>query len=216
MFFQAATALILNSWEDSEKYWLLTATLTNLVSIVLLYFLFKREGVNYLSIFKINRQAVKKDIMIFILITLISLPLIYFPGYFLSVIIWNDPAVPSDLMFRPVENWLIYLLLLAFPVTIAFAELATYFAYIMPGLRSRLRSKWLVILLPVIFLSIQHCTLPFIPDMNFILYRGLVFLPFAVLIGISIYYRPSLFPYFAVLHGILDFGTALMFIVEPG
>jgi hypothetical protein len=216
LFFQALTALIFNSWEDSEKYWLLTATLTNLVSIAFLYFLFKREGVNYLSIFKINRQNFKSDIMIFILITLISLPLIFVPGYFLSVLIWNDPAVPADLMFRPVEPWLTYFLLLAFPVTIAFAELATYFAYIMPGLRNRFRSKWPVILLPVIFLSIQHCTLPFIPDLNFILYRGFVFLPFATLIGISIYYRPSLFPYFAILHGLLDFGTALMFLVEQG
>lgn len=60
----------------------------------------------------------------------------------------------------------------------------------------------------------QHCTLPLIPDINFIIYRGLAFLPFAAIIGISIYYRPSLFAYFAVLHGVMDFGTVLMFLVE--
>ena len=55
---------------------------------------------------------------------------------------------------------------------------------------------------------------PFIPDLNFIMYRVLVFLPFAILIGVSIYYRPSLFIYFAILHGIMDFGTAFMFLLE--
>lgn len=77
-----------------------------------------------------------------------------------------------------------------------------------------MKTKWLAILLPILLLSVQHCTLPFIPDMSFILYRALVFLPFAALIGISINYRPSLFPYFAVLHGIMDFGTSYMFLLE--
>jgi hypothetical protein len=82
----------------------------------------------------------------------------------------------------------------------------------MPRLEKQLNIKWISILLPVIFLSIQHCTLPFIPDLEFIIYRGLVFLPFALLLGISIRFRPTLFPYFAVLHGIMDFGTAIMFL----
>jgi len=40
----------------------------------------------------------------------------------------------------------------------------------------------------------------------------LVFLPFALLLGVSIRYRPTLFPYFAILHGVMDFGTAILFL----
>ena len=80
----------------------------------------------------------------------------------------------------------------------------------MPRLNRRIKQKWMVVLLPVLFLAIQHCTLPFIPDINFVLYRGLVFLPFAGLIGITLYFRPTLFPYFAILHGLLDFGTVMV------
>jgi membrane protease YdiL (CAAX protease family) len=115
-------------------------------------------------------------------------------------------------MFQPLDQWLAYILLFAFPITIAFAELATYFGYIMPRLEKKLNNKWMSLLLPVLFLSMQHCTLPFIPDINFIIYRGLVFLPFALLLGISIRLRPTLFPFFAILHGMMDFGTAMMFI----
>ncbi|MEA4982251.1 MAG: hypothetical protein VB066_05990 [Paludibacter sp.] len=214
MVFQSLIALIVNSWEISEKYWLLSATLTNIVSIALLFTLFKREGKKYFNIYSFNRERIKKDILIFVGLALVSGPVVFIPGYFLSITIWGNPNVPTDMMFSSIEKWLVYPLLIAFPVTIAFAELATYFVYVMSKLKEQLKIKWLAVLLPVIFLSIQHCTLPFIPDLNFIMYRGLVFLPFAILIGVSIYHRPSLFIYFAILHGVMDFGTALMFLLE--
>jgi hypothetical protein len=37
LIFQALIALLASSWETSEHYWLLTATLTNIVSIILLH-----------------------------------------------------------------------------------------------------------------------------------------------------------------------------------
>ncbi|MEZ5072353.1 MAG: hypothetical protein R2751_15670 [Bacteroidales bacterium] len=138
------------------------------------------------------------------------------PGYALSAWLWTDPDVPTGLMFGPVESWVAYGMLVAFPVTIAFAELATYFGTILPRLKDQLRRKWLAVALPVLFLSLQHCTLPFVPDPAFVLYRALAFLPFATLIGIALWYRPSLFPYFAILHGLMDFGTALLFVPEVG
>ena len=214
LLFQVVIALITGSWAESERYWLLSATFTNIVSITLLFFLFRREGQNYLGIFRIKRPGFRKDILVFSGIALISGPLVFAPGYFLSLLLWNDPKIPAEMLFGPVETWLVYVLLIAFPVTIFFAELSTYFVYVMPRLRSRMKSKWLAILIPVLFLSVQHCTLPFIPNIDFIVYRMLVFLPFALLIGISIHYRPTLFPYFAVLHGIMDFGAAFMFLLE--
>jgi len=212
--FQALIALLFNSWKTSEKYWLLTATLTNIVSIALLFILFRRDGNNYFNIFSFHKANIKKDIFIFLGLALLSGPIVFVPGYFLSKLLWGDPNVPTEIMFAPIQSWLVYILLIPFPITIAFAELATYFGYIMPKLKKQLKNKWLAVFLPVLFLSIQHCTLPFIPDMNFIIYRALVFFPFAAMIGISIYYRPSLFIYFAILHGIMDLGTVLMFLIE--
>ena len=214
MAFQTTIAIIANSWKASETYWLLTATLTNIISIAFLILLFRKEGGKFLHLFRFSRVHLKKDLLIFLGIIIISVPIVFAPGYFLSLLIWNDVNVPTEMMFGPIENWLVYVLLIAFPVTIVFAELATYFGFIMPKLKKQVKTKWLAIILPVLFLSIQHCTLPFIPDLNFIVYRALVFLPFATLIGVSLYYRPSLFIYFAIFHGILDFGTAIMFLMK--
>ena len=212
LFFQATLALLFNSWETSQKYWLLTATLTNIVSIISLYFLMKREGSSYRKLFRFSRITFRKDLLIFIGLALLMGPVAFFPNNYLSIWIWGNVEIPFKMMFQPIESWLLYALLLAFPVTISLAELATYLGYIMPELENQLMSKWIAVLLPVLFLSIQHCTLPFIPDAKFILYRGLVFLPFALMLGVSVKFRPTLFPYFAILHGVMDFGTALMFL----
>ncbi len=214
LLFQGLTALVLSSWMRSEGYWLLTATLTNLISIALLFYLFRSEGRSYLSLFRFDRLTYRKDVRVFIMLALLTGPVAFVPNYLLSKWLWSDPAIPYEMMFRPMEGWLAIIMLVAFPVTIALAELATYFGYIMPRLMAGLRSKWLAVALPVLFLSMQHITLPFIPDLKFILYRGLVFLPFAALIGIALYKRPTLFPYFAILHGVMDLGTAVMFVVK--
>jgi len=211
--FQALIALLLSSWTGSEGYWLLTATLTNVVSIALLYMLFRRENMSYAGLFRFSRTTLKKDIFIFIGLTLLCGPVVFGPNYLLSNWLWSDPDIPFEMMFRPAERWLMIILAVTFPVTIALAELAMYFGYIMPRLRSSFRRGLPALLLPVLFLSLQHITLPFIPDLTFILYRAVVFLPFALLIGIALYYRPSLFPYFAILHGLMDLGTAVMFLV---
>lgn len=135
LVFQTSIALIVNSWETSEKYWLLTATLTNIVSIVLLFILFELDGNKYFRIFTFNRASIKKDIIVFSGLAIVSLPVVLIPGYYLSITIWGDPNVPTEMMFGPIEKWLVYILLIAFPLTIAFAELATYFVYIMPKLK---------------------------------------------------------------------------------
>lgn len=203
-------ALIIGSWAESVKYWILSATLTNLVSITLLILIFRSEGRRFMEIFYFNKKEWKKDTLTFICLSLLILPVIILPNYLLTTMLWNDPQAPVAIMFQPLSGYLTGLLLFAFPVTIFFAELATYFGYIMPRLRKQLKHKPLVVLLPVLFLSIQHCTLPLLFDTNFMVYRGVMFLPFALLIGIVLFKRPRLLPYFAALHGLLDLGTVMM------
>ncbi|MBK7427933.1 MAG: hypothetical protein IPI60_13355 [Saprospiraceae bacterium] len=211
-FFQGLIALILFSWFESQKYWILVATITNICSILILRTLLKNKGINLLSIFKFDSTTLKKDLFIFLLLASISIPLVLLPSYYLNIWIYGGSSHYSDIMFQPISKVLVYLLLIAFPLSIAFAELATYFGYLMPLLKTRLKSKTLIVLIPAFFLSIQHCTLPLIFELDFIVFRALVFLPFAVLLGISIFKRPSLFPYFVVFHGLLDAMTVAMLV----
>ncbi len=210
LIFQIFIALFQNSFEQSAKYWILSASMTNILSITALIYVFKFDGLRFFDLFSFDKTSLKKDILLFLGIALVCGPIVFLPNYYLSIWLWGDSSIPYNMMFKPIPLPMVYVLLILFPITIALAELATYFGYIMPVLKEHLKRKWLAVLIPVLFLSAQHCTLPYIPDIKFILYRLLMYLPFACLIGIILYKRPRLFPYFAIMHGLLDFGTVLV------
>jgi len=207
---QLCFALLLGSFKHSANYWIATATITNFISIAALVYLFKIQGMRFRDLFRFDQVALKKDILIFFSITLFCIPIVFLPNYYLSIWFWGNEEIPYNMMFKPMPLYLVYSFFVLFPITTALGELSTYFGYIMPGLKEYFQRKWLTITLPVFFLAVQHCTLPFIPDIKFIMYRALMYFPFACVIGISLYKRPGLFPYFAILHGMLDFATVMV------
>ncbi len=74
------------------------------------------------------------------------------------------------------------------------------------------KSPWLAFLVASVFLSLQHIFLPFIADWNYILWRGLMYLPFALYAGLMVKLRPSLLPYFAIVHALIDVSVLTVYL----
>jgi hypothetical protein len=198
-FFQAFIAIFLTSWEGSVKYWVLSATLTNIVSIVLLIALFRQENLSYLSMFRFQKANLKVDLIWFIILLLISVPVAIIPSLALSTLLWGNTEYYHQVLFQPLKHQLVYFLLFAYPVTTGLAEIPTYFGYVIPRLKKHIKSQWLIIALPVLAFSIQHCTLPLVLETKFIFFRGFMYLLFALVYGIALYKRPSLLPWLVIL-----------------
>ena len=113
-------------------------------------------------------------------------------------------------LVRSLPLWAAYASLVLFPLTQGMAELASYFAYSMPRLESRGMRPWLAITLPALALSLQHIAVPLLFDARFLLWRGLMFLPFAFFVGIVLHWRPRLLPYMAIVHVLMDLSFAAM------
>jgi hypothetical protein len=99
-----------------------------------------------------------------------------------------------------------------FPLTIGFAELPTYFGYVMPRLASQLKNGWLAWLIASLALAAQHMFLPLILDGGFILWRLLMYLPFALFGGLLIKLRPTLLPYSMIVHALADVSAVLVYL----
>ena len=198
-FFQILISLFLTSWVGSVKYWALTATLTNIASIVLLIVLFRQENISYFTVFRFQKAKWKGDLFWFLILLLASVPIAIIPSLALSTLLWGNTEYYHQVLFQPLKHQLVYLLLLAYPVTTGLAELPTYFGYIMPRLKKYIKSQLLIIALPVLAFSIQHCTLPLVFETKFIFFRGFMYLLFALVYGIALYKRPSLLPWLAIL-----------------
>lgn len=196
-------------WEASTAWWTVTATLTNLVCIYLLIKLFRMEGLRYRDLFHFHRETIKTDLLWLLGLLVLSGPAAMLPNTFAASWLFGDSEAVLPLFFKPLPLWAILPTLVLFPLTIALAEIPTYFGYVMPRLEKQV-GMWLAVLLSAVALAFQHGTLPLIFDVRFILWRLLMFVPFALLLAVALRWRPRLLPYMVIVHGLMDLSAAWM------
>jgi hypothetical protein len=114
------------------------------------------------------------------------------------------------MMLRPLPLWAAYASIVVFPLTQGLVELPIYFAYCMPRLEAQGLPRWQAVGLAGLMLALQHMAVPLLFDGRFLAWRGLMFLPFALTTGLILRWRPSLLPYFAVVHVLMDASFAAM------
>lgn len=203
---QGLFALVLGNWEASIAWWPLCATLVDLVTIGLLIALFRAEAGSYFALFRIDRSNIAPDLGLLLCVVLVGLPLAILPSIWLGSVLFGDAQLPLAMLVRPLPLWAV-LLSVSFPLTIVLAELPAYFGYCAPRLAALTGRKWLATGLGATFLAAQHMTLPLIFDARFAVWRFLMFLPFALLLGAALRWRPSLLPFLVVVHGCMDAAT---------
>jgi len=218
LFFQLTIALVFavagtaSAFQESARWWTFVVVLANFVSAYLLVRVFNFEGKRYWDAIRFSRATVKTDLVWFFLSGLIGMPIAAAPMNILGAWIFGDPMTPTTMLFRPLPMWA-FVLSFLFPLTIAFAELPTYFGYVMPRLAEQLKNGWLAWLIASLFLAIQHMFLPLILDGGFMLWRLLMYLPFALFAGLMIKLRPTLLPYYMIVHALIDVSAVAVYLM---
>ena len=200
------------AWEDGAAWWMFGVTITNLICLAAMLSIFRTEGKNYWDIFHIQRGTVGKDLAVLLGLMFIIGPISYFPNIWLAGALFENPQTTLDLMLQPLPLWTVYIGIVLFPVTQGLVELALYFLYVMPRLDPRPFPDLRPLLLPVLMLGLQHFAIPLLFNPSFILWRALMFIPFAFAIGLTLHWRPRLLPYAAVIHALMDMSFAAMFL----
>lgn len=214
-FWQVVVAVVFvllgvsDAWRASAGWWPITAVLTNLVCLWLLHNLYRQEGKGFWDIFCIQRQTLKADLLILLGTLIFTGPIAFLPNILTANWLFGTQQAALDMFIQPLPLWSILFAAFLFPVTVALTELPTYFAYCLPRLEAQ-TGRWSAVLLTSFFLAAQHCTLPLIGDGRFLLWRLLMFIPFALFVGILLRWRPQLLPYMVVVHGLMDLALVLM------
>jgi hypothetical protein len=201
-----------SAWHESERWWIFCAAGANILSILLLNWLFKREGGRFLELFRFHRDTFWKDLGLALLAFIIAAPIAYYPMTILGDLILGSAARSTDFLFRPLPGWALLIGLL-FPLTIALAELPTYFGYVMPRLAEKFGSNWAAWAVSSFFLGFQHATLPLIFDGPYLLWRALMYMPFAFYIGLVLKLRPRLMPFLVIGHVLIDMLTLSVYLI---
>ena len=206
-YFLAGSA---RAWDASAAWWPFTVSFSNLVCVGLLITLFRSEGKSYWAIFRISRENVKKDLLTLVWLLVITVPVAMLPNFLLASWLFGDSTSAMSLFIRHLPMWAAVVGFLFFPITQGLAELATYFLYVEPRLEEQLKSRWVAVGLSALALGLQHVSVPLVFNPRYLAWRGAMFIPFAILLGIVLRWRPRLLPYLAIIHILMDMGTAAM------
>jgi hypothetical protein len=215
LIFQFITYLILfnktQPFKMSGMYWATHITLVNLILLVIMIILFKRNDSKYFSFF--NSVNNKNTIYFLkILIPLVITAMV--PNIILSIWLYQDPQIGTTFLLGEIPLVFMIINLTIFPLLQGLVEIPFYFAFIMPKLKKITVRKVVTIGLPVFFLSIQHAFMPFRFDLTYSVYRSIMFFPFALFIGILIYKKPTMLPYLVILHILMNASLFMMYFIN--
>lgn len=201
-----------NPWQASAAWWPVSATLTNVICVLLLRHLAHREGMRWSQLIgaDFRRGRLGQDLVALLGVLLLCGPVATIPIFGLAQLLFGSVQVAVEMFIRPLPVGIALVSLILWPITQSFGELPAYFGYGMPRLAARGMSPWRAVAVSAFWLGAQHVMLPFLPDIRFILWRLGMFIPFALLLGWAVYRRPRLLPYFMVIHALIDFPVALM------
>ncbi len=193
-------------WWSSAAWWPVTATLANLVGLVLLDGRLRAEGLGWRDLLQLRREGTgwgREALALLVTLPIIAVAAALPPAW-IGAALWGDQAVGQALLIGPLPLWAAWVSLIAFPVTTAAVELPTYAGYVLPRLRAGGLPVVLAVLLVGLVLGVQHGALPFLPAKQFFIWRTTMFIPFGLAIVGAIAWRPRLLPLFVVVHGLLD------------
>ena len=229
--FVAGAAILGKELQDISNWWSVVATVVNLLVLVLLICIAKRDGKTYMEMINYRKGASKaKDVVNMSLVAVfVGMGCMYLAGFLLYGSFM--PRV-SLTMIAPIPKALAIINVLLLPVTTALAEDGLYLGYGVNRLSdsgvnhdgeygdargddyvresggSQSRRRLAAILLPAFFYALQHCFIPTMFDVKYMAYRFLSFLPLTVIFCWNYEKKRNPIPIMAG-HVILDFATAM-------
>lgn len=217
--FQAVFALIFllsgnkEAWNASATWWPFAVIFTNLVCLALLIYFYKQERKKFKEIFRIARYFVKKDLLFLLGFFVLTGILGYLLKFISAKILFGNLQTALDLLVRPLPAWAAILSFLLLPILQGIVEIPIYMFYALPRLEKQGLRPWMAVVLTSFFLSAQYVFAPFLPDVRFITFRLVMFLPYALIIALVMRWRPRLMPYMIVIHALINTSIAVMFLL---
>lgn len=209
LLFYVFKAMRMNSDISS---WSVIASIANILTIYILTVAAKSRKMTYSQLINFRKgQFRANDILLIIAFAAVGMS-----GMFLSGLVCYGTIQPevSVRLIAPIPPFFAMSNFLLLPITATLAEDGLYLGC---G-TARIENKYAAVIVPSFFYALQHCFIPAIFDVRYIVYRFLMFLPLTVIF--CLYYQKKRSPLpLMISHGLLDLATSssiLAMSVIPG
>lgn len=200
--------------EEISRWWSFVAIVVNVITIVVLYLLAKREGIKYRDLL-FHSKSSKVSVKTVLIAIALMLPLGFAGLWGFSYLFYGYMPVT---MIQPLPVWAAVVSLVFLPISIVFAEMPLYIGYSIPRIQTVTGSKALAYVYPLFFYALQHSFMPLIFETNHIISRFFIFIPLLIMVALWNNRKKDLVP-LMIGHGILDLGVSIQILVisiSPG
>mgnify|MGYP004697857999 CR=1 FL=1 len=211
LIFIIGSLITSKSLDGMSNIWSIVASVVNIITIVMLVLITKKNGgfaklINYEK----GKTKPKQIVGMIFLVILIGMGGMYLAGF----ICYGVIPYAAPMMIAPIPLWLAIINVFVLPVSTAFAEEGIYLGC---GV-NQIKNKYVAILVPAFFFALQHSFIPTLFDIRYIIYRFLSFLSLTIIL--CWYYHKHRNPLpIMVGHAVIDVATVaqiLMTSAIPG
>ena len=198
--FVAGSLITRKGLDEISNWWTIVATIVNVITIVVLVFAAKKNGMTYWELigYRKGNTKISQVVVVSIIVLVIGTGGMYLAGYLCYGVI----PYSSPMMIAPIPKVLAIINFLPLPITTALAEDGLYLGC---GV-NQIENKMLAIIFPAFFYALQHCFIPTLFDAKYILYRLLSFLPLTIILCWYYYKKKNPVPVM-IGHALIDMMT---------
>lgn len=183
-----------------SMWWSVTATAVNILTILLLIAAARKNGQTYWELINYRKGVTKiREILIVTaVILLLGMGGMYIAGF----LCYGVFPYLAPMMIAPIPGIMAIVNIPLLPITTAFAEDGLYLGC---GV-NQIKNKYAAILVPAFFFALQHSFIPTLPDLRYMIYRFLSYLPLTVVL--CLYYSKKRDPLPILIgHAVIDAAT---------
>lgn len=206
-----AIAGAVDPWRAAGAWWLTSFGLAEIANLWLLSRLASDEGLRLRDIYQLGGRATLGRDLLWLAAALVGAGVLSSaPNTLVANALWGSTVPAGELLFRAIPVWTAYATVVFFPIMHALTELPTYLGYVMPRLEALTGRGWLAVVAVGMALSTQHIFLPLLFDWRYLVWRGVMFIPFALWMAFCVWRRPTVLPYVVAGHVLLDLILPIM------
>lgn len=200
LVFLTVSAVTGKDLSDISNIWSVVASIINILFVLALALITKKQG-GYLKLINYEKGKTRpKQVFAMIgIILLVGMAGMYLAGW----ICYGVIPYAAPMMIAPIPVVPAVINLIVLPVSTALAEDSLYLGC---GVR-QFENKFVAIIVPAFFFALQHSFIPTLPDVRYIIYRFISFLPLTVILCMHYHKHKNPLP-IMIGHAVIDVATA--------
>lgn len=202
-----------NPWLDAASWWTVYLTLADILCLLALVWLTRREGITLMDLLGFRGKAIVRQFVWTPLYLLAIAPAAGLASMITQL--FYGRAMPPYLAIVDVPLAGALYSVLIWPILWAITEELVYLGYLLPRLEALSGRTWIAVLVVTFFWGLQHLANPLIPNWTYVLARVLAAM---VAVGgvtvVFVLWRRNL-PAMIGAHYIIDLGTAFTVTLLP-